>query len=518
MKRVIAVMVLLGTAVAWNAVGAAPNRVCTPGADQAEQFIGITPVRVLDTRTGHPMSGGETINAPVAGAAGLPADIASVAANVTIDEDATAKSYLTIWPAGEERPFTSVNNAQPGIVMANSALLQLGQDGAVSIFNQQGSTNVILDVTGYFMKCGAPTKPAPTTNPPDPSVPPVGGGSSVGAVYGGISLPYEQALSQSDADLNRQADEARNLGVTWVRGDYSWAASEPSRGNYTWTSNDRLILANRARGIRSLPILYFTPVWARPGGTSDKHVPNNLSDYGTWVGQACAHLTTLGVTWVELWNEQNLSGFFQPLTTNTDRDHYVFMAKDATTKCKANAPGMRVLAGGLSTADTVFQLGNGAPAVGNGLYNSMDYYGRAGLYSLVDGIGWHPYLDDYRPGEEAVGWARWSGGAIATALGILDKYAPDRNLQLWNTESAAPRTAVSASEQAIRARLAYESFITGGFAAPYRARLGPYFWFTLRDRGTDSGQRDNTFGLTSFSWVPYPAYAAVKAALARPLG
>src|SRR5262249_21180205 len=156
--------------------------------------------------------------------------------------------------------------------------------------------------------------------------------------------------------------------------------------------------------------------------------------------QACAHLWTLGVRHVELWNEQNLSGFFQPLRSNADRDAYIAMAEDAATKCKAATPGMFVLAGGLSTTDTVFQAHGGSP---NGAFNTMAYYAAHGLYQYVDGQAWHPYLDDYEPGDDVEGWPRWAPGAIAQGLAILDSGAPGRNLQLWNTESSAPRSDMS---------------------------------------------------------------------------
>ncbi len=87
-----------------------------------------------------------------------------MAVNVTIDEDATLKSFLTVWPTGTTRPNTSANNAEPGLVQANSAIFQLGTDGQLSVYNQLGTVNVIMDVTGYFVACGPPIVP-PTTVP-----------------------------------------------------------------------------------------------------------------------------------------------------------------------------------------------------------------------------------------------------------------------------------------------------------------------------------------------------------------
>jgi hypothetical protein len=335
-------------------------------------------------------------------------------------------------------------------------------------------------------------------------------------------MPLEQVQGLSTADIDHQADLIAELNGGWQRGDYQWSQTEPTKGVFRWDDQDRWIKAALARNIQPLPILYFTPAWDRPAGSTDKHIPNDLSDYGTWVGKACEHLWSLGVRHVELWNEQNLSGFFQPLSSDADRDNYITMAKDAATKCKAVTPGMFVLAGGLSTADTVFQQHGGQP---NGAFNTMAYYAAHGLYQYVDGQAWHPYLDGYRPGEDVDGWPRWSPGAIAQGLQILDSGAPGRNLQLWNTESSAPRSSMSADEQAQRAALAYESFLPGGFAYQYRDRLGPFFWFSVRDRaiagdgGVGDLSREDSFGLVTNDWsVRFPAFDAVQGTLAKAIG
>ena len=138
-------------------------RQATPVTPSAE-FVGVTPVRVLDTR---PTDGGpigvpagalgqqQSIDVAIAGLHGIPADATSVAVNVTIDDDATAKSFLTVYPTGETRPNASTNNAEPGLVMANSAIFKLGTDGKLTVYNQQGLVHVIIDVTGYFVEADA---------------------------------------------------------------------------------------------------------------------------------------------------------------------------------------------------------------------------------------------------------------------------------------------------------------------------------------------------------------------------
>jgi len=176
---VVAVATFGGIALAGGFVS---QQTPTPTQTNAEELVGIEPVRVLDTRgpsngpigvpAAAPIAGGQTIDVQIAGFTDksgnllIPSNATSVAANITIDEDATLKSFVTVWPTGAPQPVTSANNAEPGLVMANSAILRLGTNGKVSVFNQRGDVDVIIDITGYFLPCGAPleTAIAPTTS------------------------------------------------------------------------------------------------------------------------------------------------------------------------------------------------------------------------------------------------------------------------------------------------------------------------------------------------------------------
>jgi hypothetical protein len=171
----VAVAAALGGGLAIAANAPAPRQT-TPAPEAALDFVGIQPVRVLDTRNaaggpigigppGHMLGTGETINVAVGGVGAIPTDAKSVAINITIDEDATLKSFLTVWPAGQPKPNTSANNAEPGLVSPNSAIFQLGTDGKLSVFNQQGAVNVIIDVTGYFIAGEIVPTTTPTTTP-----------------------------------------------------------------------------------------------------------------------------------------------------------------------------------------------------------------------------------------------------------------------------------------------------------------------------------------------------------------
>jgi len=181
----VAVVAALFGGIAIAASGPAPRQVVSPPASPAD-FIGITPVRVLDTRgaaggpIGVPAAGklgpNSSLDVAIGGEFTIPAEATAVAVNVTLDDDATLKSFLTVYPTGVARPNASTNNAEPGLVMSNSAIFQLGTGGKLTVYNQQGTVNVIIDVTGYFVAesgTGTTTTTAPggTTTTTAPAVP-----------------------------------------------------------------------------------------------------------------------------------------------------------------------------------------------------------------------------------------------------------------------------------------------------------------------------------------------------------
>ncbi len=84
------------------------------------------------------------------GRAGIPATgVSSVVLNVTVTEP-SAGGWLTVFPSGATRPLASSINFSPGQTIANAVVVKVGTDGAIDIYNFQGSTHVVLDVQGWF--------------------------------------------------------------------------------------------------------------------------------------------------------------------------------------------------------------------------------------------------------------------------------------------------------------------------------------------------------------------------------
>lgn len=124
-------------------------------------FVSLPPSRVLETRPGLPVGPGGTLHGgglgqggqldlPMLGAGGVPpSGVSAVVLNVTAIAP-SGPTYLTVWPAGMPRPVASnVNVSRAGQVVPNLVLARLGSGGAVSIYNQSGRVDLVVDVAGY---------------------------------------------------------------------------------------------------------------------------------------------------------------------------------------------------------------------------------------------------------------------------------------------------------------------------------------------------------------------------------
>ncbi len=146
---------------ATNAIGTGPassaSAPVTPAVPAGAYFHALTPARVLDSRPGPGNTGGYTSpwtagtvrTVTVGGHGGVPANADSVVLNVTV-ADTTSSSYLSVWPTGQSQPTASSLNWTAGEVIPNAVTVKLGSSGQISVFNQAGSADVIIDVAGYY--------------------------------------------------------------------------------------------------------------------------------------------------------------------------------------------------------------------------------------------------------------------------------------------------------------------------------------------------------------------------------
>jgi autotransporter family porin len=84
-----------------------------------------------------------------------------VVANVTVT-NTSAASYLTVWPAGAAQPLASDLNWTASVTVPNLVVVALGPSGSVDVYNFAGSTDLVIDVVGYYVDQGPPAVSPPT--------------------------------------------------------------------------------------------------------------------------------------------------------------------------------------------------------------------------------------------------------------------------------------------------------------------------------------------------------------------
>jgi len=119
----------------------------------------VGPARLLDTRPGRSTvdgrlagggvrSAGTTIEIPVAGRGGVPADATKVGLSVTA-VDARAPGFLLVHTCGDPLPTASTLNYGTGQTIANAAFARLDAQGSICVFTYS-PTDLVVDVVAAF--------------------------------------------------------------------------------------------------------------------------------------------------------------------------------------------------------------------------------------------------------------------------------------------------------------------------------------------------------------------------------
>ena len=129
-------------------------------------FVPVSPQRICDTRANDGLpspynqcngSGGSaktigsggTLTIEAAGLPDVPSSATAIVAAVTTLNETTS-GYLTIYPAGASRPTTSEINFTSGATDNNEVTVGVGTSGDITIYNSSGSTDVLVDLLGYY--------------------------------------------------------------------------------------------------------------------------------------------------------------------------------------------------------------------------------------------------------------------------------------------------------------------------------------------------------------------------------
>ena len=168
----------IGAAIAVALGGGTVAVVSATGNSTQSAFVAVTPMRIVDTRTGSKvgaLDGSGTpqivqitgmITTPAGSMTVVPAQATGVSLNVTVDSSQAPSSggYVTVYGCQAERPDVSNLNFTTGDTVANAVTSTLSGTGAVCVY-VYGRAHLLIDVVGYYEELTGSVGPAGPAGP-----------------------------------------------------------------------------------------------------------------------------------------------------------------------------------------------------------------------------------------------------------------------------------------------------------------------------------------------------------------
>ena len=293
-------------------------------------------------------------------------------------------------------------------------------------------------------------------------------------------------LYRSDEKLARELDGIAATGARWLRVDVPWSVIEETRGQRDWSRVDHVIDEARERGLKILGVLAFTPKWARPAGTTDKHPPTHLTRFAEFARAAVNRYAKRGVHAWEIWNEPNLSLFWEP---QPNPKRFAALLEAAAPAIRRADRRATIVTGGLSPASDSADGSEIAPAT------FLERVYAAGAQDSFDAVGHHPSNYPLLPlREEADFNANAFAGVTPRLFQVMTEHG-DAKKKIWGTEIGAPTDKESTPTYVARyLTQAYTAWVGWSFT-------GPLLWYSYLDAGRGRSFLDH-FGLVKPSFEP----------------
>ncbi len=163
-----------------------------PGSTHGGLYNSVTPSRLVDTRCSESplpvgitssycaslpsansklttLGAGQTENVTVTGVGGIPSSgVSAVVLNLTAIGPASG-GYLTAFPTGATRTVVSTVNFNKGKTVPNRVIVKVGVNGAITLYNNSGTANFIVDVSGYYTDGSSSSQTGSLFNPVTPA-------------------------------------------------------------------------------------------------------------------------------------------------------------------------------------------------------------------------------------------------------------------------------------------------------------------------------------------------------------
>lgn len=180
-------------------------------------------------------------------------------------------------------------------------------------------------------------------------------GTPLRVAVGTDELPFQQIplglcedypkSTRTLESARRDLDVAQRAGATVLRISFSWLDMEPAPGQYDFSFWDDYVRMAHERGIRLIPYVCYTPMWAastQDPATYWKAPPRDAADFGKFVAALVRRYRTTIRTW-ELWNEPD-----NPAYWNGSTHQFAALIKAGSQAVRATDPSAKVVLGGIA--------------------------------------------------------------------------------------------------------------------------------------------------------------------------
>ena len=328
----------------------------------------------------------------------------------------------------------------------------------------------------------------------------------------GSTLLWDSASVRS-----RKLDAAAASGARWLEFDIDWnSIQNGGPTSYWWDATDRVVLDARARGLKLLGMIGYTPWWARPGNCppdTDKCLPADPDTFADFAAAAARRYGSLSSipnlrnsvqTW-QIWNEPNHYPFVQP---TVDVAGYTRMLRLSYVEIRRADPLAAVIAGGTAPAPDDPALRDVSPA------RFIQQIYENGGKGFFDAVGHHPYSFPCNP----LTAASWNAFMQTKTIHDVMVQHGDGAKKVWGTEAGVPTaTDVGTCTPGNTGRSVTEAtqsqFLSDyfkGWYGDFGSFTGPLFWYQIQDNGDRRGYYDDNFGLLRRDFSQKPAYRTLQ--------
>jgi hypothetical protein len=188
--------------------------------------------------------------------------------------------------------------------------------------------------------------------------------------------------------IQRSLQMVREMGADTIVEFFPWAYAEPGKGQYSWSSFDRIVKHARNQGLHIIARMGLVPGWARPESESQQTTLNFLPDesfdiFADFVATFATRYAGV-IDQIIIWNEPNLS--FEWGYRPVDPAGYARLLKATYAKAHAANPNVVILVAPLAPTLEPAGSPNGLNDI---LYLEAMY--QAGAAPYFDALAMHTY-------------------------------------------------------------------------------------------------------------------------------